>query len=208
MRNLAIGKLAILLASVASATALAQQSDPSEAIKEDVDSMKQAQDDIEKSEAPATGDDSSVPTNTGSTTETSSSTSSERVESRSRSSDFSIRWDDRKEDGRNWDDRNWGGSNSNWSVDSVLGKWTIGDKDGSSSCSLTLYPDESFGLRRAWTTVGCPDGFFSVNRWRAAGRDLQLTDMSGKVIGSFRQVGPGRFEGRRQSDGAAMYLSR
>ena len=95
-----------------------------------------------------------------------------------------------------------------WSIQSVLGQWTLGEKDGGSTCATTLYEDESFGLRRAWTTAGCPDGFFSVNRWRAAGRDLQLMDMGGQVIGSFRQVGPGRFEGRRASDGAAVYLLR
>lgn len=192
-----IGTIAILLAATAAAPAMAQQTDLSEAVKEEAESMNQAvQQDFEAREAAATGEDSSNDSYDASMsarrrTESSSSSSSER--SSSRSSGFSF---------------GWGGRNSSWSVDTVLGQWTIGDKDGSSTCSLTLYPDESFGLRRAWTTAGCPDGFFGVNRWRAAGRDLQLTDMSGKVIGSFRQVGPGRFEGQRQSDGAAIYLSR
>ena len=98
--------------------------------------------------------------------------------------------------------------NNMWSVDSVVGDWKLGSKEGGSTCSLTLFPDESFGLRRAWTSVGCPQGFFSVSGWRAAGRDLQLTDGAGSPIGSFRQVGPGRFEGVREKDGATMYLSR
>lgn len=101
-----------------------------------------------------------------------------------------------------------GGNHGSWSTDSVLGQWTLGEKNGSSSCTLTLSSEESFGLKQAWTNIGCPDGFFSVNRWRAAGRDLQLTDMGGTVIGSFRQVGPDRFEGRRDKDGAPMFLSR
>lgn len=125
---------------------------------------------------------------------------SRQTETHTSSSSFSFGIPHRGDDDR--------GGQGSWSPQSVLGKWTISAPDGFQSCTLSLYPDGSFGLKRAWTSAGCPNGFFSVNRWRSAGRNLQLTDMGGKIIGSFRQVGPGRFAGRRASDGAPVFLSR
>jgi hypothetical protein len=93
--------------------------------------------------------------------------------------------------------------------DQLVGKWTLGQTNSGASCALTLYgkPD-GFGLRRAWTNVGCPDGFFNTARWRIAGRDVQLTDLMGNPIGTFHMVGPGQLEGYRVSDHARLYLSR
>jgi hypothetical protein len=92
--------------------------------------------------------------------------------------------------------------------DGLLGEWTLGEKGGGWSCVVTLYPDESYGLRRAEARATCMSGFFSVRNWRASGRNLQLTDGNGNAIGSFRQVGPNRFEGYNEAKGTAMFLAR
>jgi hypothetical protein len=91
----------------------------------------------------------------------------------------------------------------------MAGQWTLGQADSGATCTLKLYAKaDAFGLRRAWTGVGCPDGFFNVARWRIAGREVQLTDLMGNPIGGFHLVGPGQLEGYRMSDHARLFLSR
>lgn len=91
----------------------------------------------------------------------------------------------------------------------MAGQWMLGQTNSGATCSLKLYPKlDAFGLRRAWTGVGCPDGFFNVARWRIAGRELQLTDLMGNPLGSFHLVGPSQLEGYRMSDHARLFLSR
>jgi len=91
----------------------------------------------------------------------------------------------------------------------MAGQWMLGQTNSNATCSLKLYPKvDAFGLRRAWTGVGCPDGFFNVARWRIAGREVQLTDLMGNPLGAFHLVGPGQLEGYRMSDHARLFLSR
>ncbi len=92
--------------------------------------------------------------------------------------------------------------------DGLLGEWTLAEKGGGWSCVVTLYPDESSGLRRADARATCMSGFFSVRDWRADGHSLQLTDGDGNAIGSFRQTGPNRFEGYNEKSGIAMVFAR
>jgi hypothetical protein len=55
--------------------------------------------------------------------------------------------------------------------------------------------------------AGCPDGFFSANRWVLSGDQLLLTDTSNTVFGRFSFSGGGRWSGSRKSDGVRAYLN-
>ncbi len=88
----------------------------------------------------------------------------------------------------------------------LFGDWTLGQENGS-SCTITLKDSQWFGGYGAWVPAGCPDGFFSVNRWLLSGNQLLLTDTNNQVIGRFRPSGGGRWSGRRESDGTRIYLN-
>ncbi len=94
------------------------------------------------------------------------------------------------------------------SGDALTGSWTIGQRDGSERCSIRLSNDQVSGLRTAWTGPGCTGGLFGNNRWRTYGRNLDITDMGGTLVASFRRGRGDGFTGRRVSDGAPMYMSR
>lgn len=141
----------------------------------------------------------------GSMTTETTTTGSSHSESRSHGSDVEVdigRPDNRGDD---WGhDRHRGGPPINDS--DLFGDWTLGQENGS-SCTITLKDSQWFGGYGAWVPAGCPDGFFSVNRWLLSGNQLLLTDTNNQVIGRFRPSGGGRWSGRRESDGTRIYLN-
>jgi len=143
--------------------------------------------------------------NMGSMTTETTTTGSSHSESRSHGSDVEVdigRPDNRGDD---WGhDRHRGGPPINDS--DLFGDWTLGQENGS-SCTITLKDSQWFGGYGAWVPAGCPDGFFSVNRWLLSGNQLLLTDTNNQVIGRFRPSGGGRWSGRRESDGTRIYLN-
>jgi hypothetical protein len=143
--------------------------------------------------------------NLGSITTQSNSNSSAHSQSRSESKDVGIHIsfdDSNNDDGSN--DRRRDGSRV---IDSDLfGRWTLGQENGK-SCTIELKDSPWFGGYGAWVPAGCPDDFFSANRWLLSGNQLLITDTDNKVIGRFRQTGGGRWSGRRESDGARLYLN-
>ena len=88
----------------------------------------------------------------------------------------------------------------------LFGSWTLGQENGS-TCTIELKNIEWFGGYSAYVPAGCPDGFFSANRWVLSGNQLQLTDTSNTVFGRFRASGGGRWTGYRASDGSRLYLN-
>lgn len=90
--------------------------------------------------------------------------------------------------------------------DDLFGRWTLGQENGS-SCTIELKNSEWFGGYSAYVPAGCPDGFFSANRWLLSGNQLLLTDTNNTVLGRFRASGGGRWSGARESDGARLYLN-
>lgn len=88
----------------------------------------------------------------------------------------------------------------------LFGSWTLGQENGN-TCTIELKNMEWFGGYSAYVPAGCPDGFFSANRWVLSGNQLLLTDTSNTVFGRFRASGGGRWTGYRESDGARLYLN-
>lgn len=129
-----------------------------------------------------------------------SSTTRSHSESRSRSSDASVEVDLRDDDWRH--DRHDGAATDQ----DMVGNWTLGQESGS-TCTIQLKDNEWFGGYGAYVPAGCPDGFFSANRWVMSGRQLLITDTNNEVIGRFRPSGGGRWSGRRESDGARLFLN-
>lgn len=88
----------------------------------------------------------------------------------------------------------------------LVGNWTLGQESGN-TCTIQLKDSEWFGGHGAYVPAGCPDGFFAANRWVMSGRQLLITDTNNTVIGRFRPAGGGRWSGRRESDGARLFLN-
>lgn len=134
------------------------------------------------------------------TTTSGSSQSETRSESKGLDVDFGFH--DNNDD---WDhDRQRGGRGVRES--DLFGSWTLGQENGS-TCTIELKSIEWFGGYSAYVPAGCPDGFFSANRWVLSGNQLLLTDTSNTVFGRFRASGGGRWSGFRESDGARLYLN-
>lgn len=92
-------------------------------------------------------------------------------------------------------------------TEAMAGRWTLAE-DGGDTCSIELRQTQWFGGHSAYVPAGCPRDFFDANRWVMAGNQLQLTDTGNRVIGRFWAAGPDRWAGRRESDGAKVYLNR
>ncbi|PZS81333.1 hypothetical protein A7X84_00975 [Stenotrophomonas maltophilia] len=134
------------------------------------------------------------------TTTSGSSQSESRSESKGLDVDFGFH--DNNDD---WDhDRQRGGRGVR--EGDLFGSWTLGQENGS-TCTIELKSIEWFGGYSAYVPTGCPDGFFSANRWVLSGNQLLLTDTSNTVFGRFRASGGGRWSGFRESDGARLYLN-
>lgn len=134
------------------------------------------------------------------TTTSGSSQSETRSESKGLDVDFGFH--DNNDD---WDhDRQRGGRSVR--EGDLFGSWTLGQENGS-TCTIELKSIEWFGGYSAYVPAGCPDGFFSANRWVLSGNQLLLTDASNTVFGRFRASGGGRWSGFRESDGARLYLN-
>lgn len=134
------------------------------------------------------------------TTTSGSSQSETRSESKGLDVDFGFH--DNNDD---WDhDRQRGGRGVR--EGDLFGSWTLGQENGS-TCTIELKSIEWFGGYSAYVPAGCPDGFFSANRWVLSGNQLLLTDTSNTVFGRFRASGGGRWSGFRESDGARLYLN-
>lgn len=134
------------------------------------------------------------------TTTSGSSQSESRSESKGLDVDFGFH--DNNDD---WDhDRQRGGRGVR--EGDLFGSWTLGQENGS-TCTIELKSIEWFGGYSAYVPAGCPDGFFSANRWVLSGNQLLLTDTSNTVFGRFRASGGGRWSGFRESDGARLYLN-
>lgn len=142
--------------------------------------------------------------NFGATTTQSSITGSEHSETRSRSNTAEVDIDVHDNDDDWANDRH--RSNRGLRVSDLFGNWTLG-QEGGNSCTLQLKDNPWFGGYAAYAPAGCPDGFFSANRWVLSGNQLLITDGNNTVIGRFRQSGSGRWSGRRESDGARLYLN-
>ncbi len=99
------------------------------------------------------------------------------------------------------------GKPSGMPTQAVAGRWTLAE-DGGDTCSIELRDTQWFGGYSAYVPAGCPKGFFDANRWVMVGNQLQLTDTGNRVIGRFWMAGPERWSGRRESDGAKLYLNR
>ncbi|HCT24586.1 MAG TPA: hypothetical protein DIW85_00025 [Stenotrophomonas sp.] len=142
--------------------------------------------------------------NSGSMTTQTTTSGSSQSESRSESKDIDVGFGvhDHNEDwghDRRRDDRDVRDSD-------LFGSWTLGQENGS-NCTIELKNMEWFGGYSAYVPAGCPDGFFSANRWVLSGNQLLLTDTSNTVFGRFRASGGGRWTGYRESDGARLYLN-
>ena len=142
--------------------------------------------------------------NTGSMTTQTTTTDSTQSESRSESKgiDVDFGFHDSNDD---WShDRHRGGRDVRDS--DLFGSWTLGQENGN-TCTIELKNSEWFGGYSAYVPAGCPDGFFSANRWVLSGNQLLLTDTNNTVFGRFRASGGGRWSGFRESDGARLYLN-
>lgn len=145
--------------------------------------------------------------NLGTITEQSNSSGSSQTRSKSRSSSVDVdltadgAWDDD-------DDRGHGhrpGDRSAWEAN-MVGNWTLGQESGN-TCTVQLKDNPWFGGYGAYVPAGCPDGFFQASRWVMSGNQLLITDSNNQVIGRFRPSGAGRWSGRRESDGARLFLN-
>lgn len=142
--------------------------------------------------------------NSGSMTTQTTTSGSTQSESRSESKEIDV-------DLSVHDDNNdWGHDRRRGDRDvrdsDLFGSWTLGQENGS-NCTIELKNREWFGGYSAYVPAGCPDGFFSANRWVLSGNQLLLTDTSNTVFGRFRAAGGGRWTGYRESDGAGLYLN-
>lgn len=88
----------------------------------------------------------------------------------------------------------------------MIGNWTLGQESGE-TCTVQLKDNPWLGGYGAYVPAGCPDGFFQASRWLMSGNQLLLTDSNNQVIGRFRPSGGGRWSGRRESDGAHLFLN-
>lgn len=151
----------------------------------------------------ASSQDSTASANVGSITTQTRSSGSSQSESRERSTDVGIDLGgaDRRDD-------DWGSDRRRGTVreGDLFGSWTLGQESGN-SCTIQLKDSTWFGGYGAWVPAGCPDGFFSANRWLLSGNQLLLTDTDNTVLGRFHPSGGGRWTGRRESDGARLYLN-
>lgn len=143
----------------------------------------------------------------GSSNTTSSSTETRHSSSSERSSvvDLIVSDDDRDDDRH--DDHGHHHGRPAPDNEDLVGNWTLGQENGA-SCTVRLEDREWFGGYSAWVPAGCPDDFFSANRWLMSGRQLLITDSQNNVKGRFWQAGNGPWSGQRESDGARLYLNR
>ena len=74
----------------------------------------------------------------------------------------------------------------------LFGSWTLGQENGN-TCSIELKNIRVVRRLQCLRAAGCPDGFFSANRWVLSGNQLLLTDTSNTVFGRFRASGGGRW---------------
>ncbi|AUI07803.1 MULTISPECIES: AprI/Inh family metalloprotease inhibitor [Stenotrophomonas] len=137
--------------------------------------------------------------NSGSMTTQTTTSDSSQSESRSESKGIDVGFGFR-DNNHDWrDDRDLRDSD-------LFGSWTLGQENGN-TCTIELKNMAWFGGYSAYVPAGCPDGFFSANRWVLSGNQLLLTDTSNTVFGRFRASGGGRWTGYRESDGARLYLN-
>jgi hypothetical protein len=90
----------------------------------------------------------------------------------------------------------------------LAGEWKLSLPDGSSSCGVTLKPNKAGELYDTWVRAGCPEGFFTASKWRPVRGGVEITDLFGKTLGSFHQVGRSRMEGTQTSDNSPVILTR
>lgn len=147
--------------------------------------------------------------NFGSLNQQSSSSGSSHSESRSESKGIGVEIGMGDDDQDDWphahDHGHHHGGPPDWGT-ALVGRWTLGQENGA-TCTIELKDNEWFGGHGAYVPAGCPDGFFPANRWVLSGNQLLITDTSNTTIGRFRQNGGGRWSGRRESDGARLYLN-
>ncbi len=146
--------------------------------------------------------------NFGSLNQQSTTSGSSHSESRSESRDSSVEIDMGGNDddwphGHDHGDRH--GGRPGWGAE-LVGRWTLGQENGN-TCTIELKDAEWFGGHSAYVPAGCPDGFFPANRWVLSGNQLLITDTNNTTIGRFRQDRSGRWSGKRESDGARLYLN-
>lgn len=140
----------------------------------------------------------------GSVTTQTTTSGSSQSESRSESKEIDVGFGFH-DDNDDWShDRHRGGGDVRDS--DLFGSWTLGQVNGN-TCTIELKNSEWFGGYSAYVPAGCPDGFFSANRWVLSGNQLLLTDTNNTVFGRFRASGGGRWSGFRESDGARLYLN-
>ncbi|HDS1162235.1 TPA: AprI/Inh family metalloprotease inhibitor [Stenotrophomonas maltophilia] len=151
----------------------------------------------------ATQSSSTQTRNSGSMTTQTTTSGTSQSESRSESKGIDVGFSFHDND--DWGhDRRHGGRDVRDS--DLVGSWTLGQENGS-NCTIELKNTAWFGGYSAYVPAGCPDGFFSANRWVLSGNQLLLTDTSNTVFGRFRASGGGRWTGYRESDGARLYLN-
>ncbi len=98
---------------------------------------------------------------------------------------------------------NRGGSGS---ARDLAGEWTL-MIDGGGTCRITLTDQASFGGYDARTS-GCTNDFFMVNRWFGGSGEIRFTVPGDKSVGQLTRTGRNRFEGRLESNGARIVLTR
>lgn len=87
----------------------------------------------------------------------------------------------------------------------LLGVWTL-LVDGK-SCRITMTDTPWWGGWKA-ETRGCDKDFFLVNRWAGGGTEIQFTAPGDRVAAQMTKTAKNRYEGFRESDGAALVLTR
>lgn len=186
--------------------ATAEIRDMDKSISDDVRSM----DKMATPQSPLAPPDTTITTtsaqqsgNAGSMTGILSSSGSSHSESRSTTTSTSVSVGIGPGDD---DHQHWGGLPAPGNGD-IVGNWTLGEENGS-HCSIQLRSTPYQGGYSAYSQTGCPSGFFNVNRWVIIGNQLQLTDDDNQILGRFWHAGNGRWGGRRESDGAHLYLNK
>jgi hypothetical protein len=87
----------------------------------------------------------------------------------------------------------------------LLGVWTLLVEG--KSCRITMSDVPWWGGWKA-ETRGCDQDFFLVNRWAGGGTEIQFTAPGDRVAGQMTRTAKNRYEGFRESDGAALVLTR
>jgi len=91
--------------------------------------------------------------------------------------------------------------------ESLGGSWTIGETNGSKTCTLTLEKTKFISNYGARTGIGCPEGLFGVSSWLLAGDEIRLQSPAGFLLAKLHPAGHGRWNGTTTA-GLDIFMTR